>query len=96
MRVPEIRKYSYNQRLKDLKRIFRWPLIDMYEFLNGFTTASEKGRVDNELSARATNNGAKLIVKQFQRISYSTFLPNKITTTQNSALNEVVISRTLN
>ena len=62
-------KNSCNQRLKDLKIIFRGPLIDMYEFMNEFTTASEKGRVDNELGDRTTNNGAKLIVKQFQRIS---------------------------
>ena len=69
MRVPEIRKYSYNQRLKDLdlishvQRILIGLLIDMYIFLNGFTTATEKGRVYYELSDRTTNNGEKLIVK---------------------------------
>ena len=69
--IPEIRNHSYHQRIQDLdlislvQRRLQGQLIEVFKYLNGFTTASARGLFDYDLNDRTRNNRAKLIVKHF-------------------------------
>ena len=69
--IPEIRNHSYHQRIQDLdlislvQRRLRGQLIEVFKYLNRFTTASARGLFDYDLNNRTRNNGVKLIVKHF-------------------------------
>ena len=69
--IPEIRNHSYHQRIQDLdlislvQRSLLGQLIEMFKYLNEFTTASARGLFDYNLNDRTRNNIAKLIVKHF-------------------------------
>ena len=85
--IPEIRNHSYHQRIQDLdlirlvQRRLRGHLIEVFKYLNEFTTASAiRGLFDNDLNNRTTNNGAKLIVKHFNTSVAQLLYPIKITT----------------
>ena len=66
--IPEIRNYSYDLRIQDLDLItleqwrLRGQLIEVFKYLNEFTTASARGRFDYDLNDRTRNNGAKLLL----------------------------------
>ena len=107
--IPEIRNHSYHQRIQELDLISLVQRNCEDKELKCLNTriyslhASARGLFDYDLTDRARNNGAKLIVKHFntsvaqhwcihQYISY----PIKITTTWNALPNEVVTSRTVN
>ena len=66
--IPEIRNQSYHHRIQELDLIslvqsrLRGQLIEVFKYLNRFTTASAKGLFDYDLADRTRNNGAKLIV----------------------------------
>ena len=100
--IPEIRNHSYHQRIQDLDLVspvqkrLRGQLIEVYKYVNRFTTASSRGLLDYDLNDRTRNNGAKLIVKHFNTSVAQHFYPIKITTTWNALSNEVVTSRTVN
>ena len=100
--IPEIRNHSYHQRIKDLDLIslvqirLRGQLIEVFKYLNEFTTASARGLSDYDLNDRTRNDGAKLIVKHFNTSAAQHFYPIKITTTWNASASEVVSSRTVN
>ena len=100
--IPEIRNHCYHQRIQDLdlinlvQRRLRGQLIEVFKYLNRFTTASERGLFDYDLNDRTRNNGAKRIVKYFNTSVAQHFYPIKITTTWNALPNEVVSSRTVN
>ena len=100
--IPEIRNHSYHQRIQELDLIslvkirLRGQLIEVFKYLNRFTTASARGLFDYDLNDRTRNNGAKLIVKHFNTSVAQHFYPIKITTTWNALPNEVVTSRTVN
>ena len=100
--IPEIRNHSYHQRIHNLdlislvKRRLRGQLIEVFKYLNEFTTASARGLFDNDLNDRRTrNNGEKLIVKHFNTTVAQHFYPIKITLTWNALPSEVVSSRTV-
>ena len=63
--------HSYHQRIQDidlislLQRRLQGKLIEVFKYLNEFTTASARGLFDYDLNDRTRNNGAKLIVKHF-------------------------------
>ena len=69
--IPEIRNHSYHQWIQDLdlislvQRRLQGQLIEVFKYLNRFTTASVRGLFDYDLNDRTRNNGAKLIVKHF-------------------------------
>ena len=69
--IPEIRNHSYHQRIQDhdlislVQRRLRGQLIEVFKYLNEFTTASARGLFDNDLNDRTRNNGTKLILKHF-------------------------------
>ena len=71
--IPEIRNHSYHHRIQDLdlislvQRRLRVQLIEVFKYLNRFTTASARGLCECDLNDRTRNNGAKLIVKHFNR-----------------------------
>ena len=94
--IPEIRNYSYHQRIQDLdlislvQRRLRGQLIEL------FTAASARGLFDYDLNDRTRNIGAKLIVKHFNTSVAQHFYPIKITITWNALPSEVVSSRTVN
>ena len=101
--IPKIRRnYSYRQRIQELdlisfvQRRLRGQLIEVFKYLNRFTTARARGLFDYDLNDRTRNNGAKLIVKHFNTSVAQHFYPIKITTTWNALSNEVVTSRTVN
>ena len=100
--IPEIRNHSYHQRIQDLDLIsliqkrLRGQLMEVFKYLNRFTTASARGVFDYDLNDRTRNNGAKLIVKHFNTSVAQHFYPMKITTTWNALPTEVVSSRTVN
>ena len=100
--IPEIRNHSYHQRIQELdlitlvQRRLRGQLIEVFKYLNRFTTASARGLIDCHLNDRTRNNGAKLIVKHFNTSVARRFYQIKITTTWNALPNEVVTSRTVN
>ena len=71
-------------------------LIEVFKYLNRFTTASARGLFDYDRNDRTSNNVAKLIVKHFNTSVAQHFYPIKITTTWNFLPNEVVTSRTVN
>ena len=85
--IPEIRNHSYHQRILDLdlirlvQRILRGQLIEVFKYLNEFTTASARGLFDYDLNDRTGNNGAKHIVKHFNTSVSQHFYPIKITPT---------------
>ena len=100
--IPEIGNHSYHQRIQDLdlislvQRRLRGQVIQVFKYLNEFTTASARGLFDYDLIDRTRNNGAKLIVKHFNTSVAHHFYPIKITTTWNALPSEVVSSRTVN
>ena len=100
--IPEIRNHSYHQRIQDLDLIIivqrrqRGKRIEVFKYLNRFSTASVRGLFDYYLNDRTRNNGAKLIVKHFNTSVAQHFYPIKITTTWNALPSEVVSSRTVN
>ena len=100
--IPEIRNHSYHQRIQDLDLIslahrrLRGQLIEVFKYLNEFTTASARGLFDYDLNDGTRNNAAKLIVKHFNTSVAQHFYPIKITTTWNALPSEVVSSRTVN
>ena len=100
--IPEIRNHSYHQRIQELdlislaQRRLRGQLIEVFKYLNRFSTASARGLLDYDLNDRTRNNGAKLIVKHFNTSVAQHFYPIKITTTWNALPNEVVTSRIVN
>ena len=100
--IPEIRNHSYHQRIQELdlislvQRRLRRQLIEVFKYLNRFTSASARGLFDYDLNDRTRNNGAKLIVKHFNTSVAQHFCPIKITTTRNAPPNEVVTGRTVN
>ena len=69
--IPEIRNHSYHQRIQELdlislvQRRLQGQLIEVFKYLNRFTTASAVGLFHNDLNDRTRNNGEKLIVKHF-------------------------------
>ena len=81
--IPEIRNHSYHQRIQDLdlislvQRRLRGQLIEVYKYLNRFTTASARGLFDYFLNDRTRNNGEKLIVKHFNTSVAQHFYPIK-------------------
>ena len=92
--IPEIRNHSYHQRIKDLdlislvQRRLRGQLIEVFKYLNEFTTASARRLFDYDLNDRTRNNGAKLIVKHFNTSVAQHFYPIKITSTWNALPSE--------
>ena len=99
--IPEIRNHSYHQRIQDLalislvQRRLRGQL-EVFKYLNEFTTASARVLFDYDLKDRTRNNRAKLIVKHFNISVAQHFYPIKITLTWNALPSEVVSSRTVN
>ena len=63
--IPEIRNHSYHQRIQDLdliglvQRRLRGHLIEVFKYLNRFTTASARRFFDYDLNDRTRNNGTK-------------------------------------
>ena len=100
--IPEIRNHNYHQRIQELdlislvQRRLRWQLIEVFKYLNRCTTASARRLFDYDLNDRTRNNGAKLILKNFNTSVAQHFYPIKIKTTWNGLPNEVVTSRTVN
>ena len=99
--IPEIRNHSYHQRIQvqdliSLVQRLRGQLIEVFKYLNRFTTASVRGLFNYDLNDKTRNNGAKLIVKHFNTSVAQHFYPNKITTAWNALPNDVVTSRTVN
>ena len=81
--IPEIRNHSYRQRIQELdltslvQRTLRGQLIEVFKYLNRFTSASARGLFDYYLNDRTRNNGAKLIVKHFNTSVAQHFYPIK-------------------
>ena len=100
--IPEIRNHSYHLRIQDLDLIslvrirLRGQPIEVYKYLNRFTTASARVLFNYGLNDRTRNDGPKLIVKDFNTSVAQYFYPILITTTWNALPNEVVSRRTLN
>ena len=100
--IPKIRNCSCHLQIQNLDLIslvqsrLRGQLIDVFIYMNEFTTASARGFFDYDFNDRTRNNGAKLIVKHFNITVAQLFYPIKITTTWNAIPNEVVSSRTVN
>ena len=100
--IPEIKNHSYHQRIQDLdlisivQIILRRQLIQVFKYLNIFTTDGARGLFDYVRNDRTRNNGAKLIVKHYNTSVAQHFLSINITTTWNFLPNEVVTSRTVN
>ena len=101
--IPEIRNHSYHQRIQDLdltslvqKKRLRGQLIEVFQYLSEFTTASARGLFDYYLNDRTRNNGVKLIVKHFNTSVAQHFYPIKITSTWNALPSEAVSSSTVN
>ena len=69
--IPEIRNHSYHQRIQDLdlirlvQRRLRGQVIEVFKYLNEFTTASARGLFDYDLNDITRSNEAKIIVKHF-------------------------------
>ena len=100
--IPEIRNHIYHQRIQDLdliglvQRRLRGQLIEMFKYLNEYTTASGRVPFDYDLNDRTRNNGTKLIVKHFNISVAQHFYKIKITSAWNDLPSEVVSSRTVN
>ena len=100
--IPENRNHSYHQRIQELdlislvQRRLRGQLIEVFKYLNRFTTVSARALFDYDLNGRTRNNGAKLIVKHLNKSVAYHFYPIKIATIWNALPNEVVTSRTVN
>ena len=100
--IPEIRNHSYHQQIQHLDQIslvqrrLRLQLIEVFKYLNEFTTASARGLFDYDLNDRTRNNEAKLFVKYFNTSVAKHFYPIQITTTWNALPSKVVSSRTVN
>ena len=100
--IPEIRNHSYHQRIHHLylislvQRRLQGQLIQVFKYLNEFTTASARGLFDYDLNDRTRNNGEKLIVKHFNISVAQHFYLIKITSTWDELPSEVVSSRTVN
>ena len=80
--IPD-RNHSYHQRIQDLnlislvQRRLLGQLIEVFKYLNEFTTASARGLFDYDLKDRTRNNGAKLIVKHLNTSVAQHFYPLK-------------------
>ena len=100
--IAEIRNHSYHQRIQDLnlislvQRRLRGELIEVFNYLNGFTAASARGLFDYDINDNTWNNTTKLIVKYSNTSFVQHVYPNKIRTTWNDLPNEVVVPRTVN
>ena len=74
-----ILNHSYHQRIQDLdlislvQRRLRGQLIEVFKYLNKFTTASARGLFDYDFNDRTRNNKAKLSVKHFNTSVANTF-----------------------
>ena len=99
--IPEIRNHSYHQRIQVLdlisvvQRRLRGQLIEVFKYLNEFTTACARGVIDYDLKDRTRNSGAKLIVKHLNTSVDQHFYPIKIISTWDALPSEVVSSRTV-
>ena len=88
--IPEIRNHSYHERIEDLdlislvQRRLQGQLIEVFKYLNEFTTASARGLFDYELNDRTRNNGAKLIVQHFNTLVAQNFYQIQFTSTWNA------------
>ena len=100
--IPEIRNRCNHHRIQDfdlpslLQRRLRGQLIDVFKYVNEFTTANARGLFDYDFKDKTRNNGVKLIVKHYNTSVAHHFYPNKTTTTWNDQPNEVLSSRTVN
>ena len=60
--IPEIRNHSYHQLIQNLNLIslvqiiLRGQLIEVFKYLNEFTTASARGLFDYDVNNRTRNN----------------------------------------
>ena len=77
------------------ERRLRGQLIEVFKYLDRFTTANVRGLFDYDLNDRTRDNGAKLIEKHFNTSVAQHFYPIKIATTWNALPNEVVSRRTV-
>ena len=65
--IPEIRNLSYHQRIQDLdlislvQRRLRGQVIEVFKYLNEFTTASARGLFDYDLNDITRSNEQKLL-----------------------------------
>ena len=72
--IPQNRNHSYHQRIQDLDIIslvqgrLRGQLIEVFKYLNRFTTVSARGIFDYDLNDKTRNNGGKFIVKHFNTL----------------------------
>ena len=88
--IPEIINHSYHQRIQELdlislvQRRLQGQLIEVFKYLNRFTSASARGLIDYDLNDKTRNNGEKLIVKHFNTSVAQHIYPIKITTTWNA------------
>ena len=97
--IPEIINHQRTQDLDLIslvQRRLRGQLIEVFKYLNEFTTASARALFDYDLNDITRNNGAKLIVKHFNTSVAQHLYPIKITPTWNAPSSEVVSSRTVN
>ena len=100
--IPEIRNHSYHHRINNLHLInlvhsrLRGQRIEVFQYLDEFTTDRARGLFDYDLNDRTGNNGAKIIVKHFNTSVAQHILPIKITSTRNALPSEAVSSRTVN
>ena len=100
--IPEIKNHSYHQRIQDLdlislvQRRLRGQLIEVFKYLNEFTTASTRGLFYYYLNDRTRNNEAKLIVKHFNTSVAQNFYPTFTSVACNAIPSEVVSCRTVN
>ena len=100
--IREIRNHSNHQRIHELdlislvQRRLREQQIEVFKYLNEFTTPSARGLFNYDINDRIRNNGAKLIVKHLNTSVAQHFYPMKITSTWNALPSEVVSIRRVN
>ena len=98
--IPEIRNHSCHKRIQDLdlislvqRRLWR-QLIEVFKYLNEFTSASARGLFNYDLNDRTRNNGAKLIVKHFTTSVAQHFYPINIKQDSQNYPDQWTLSRT--
>ena len=80
--------HSYHQRIQELdlislvQRRLRGQLIEVFKYLNLFTTAIARGLFEYDLNDRTRNNGGKLIVKHFNTLVAQHFYQVKLLATE--------------